>query len=45
MKDAGLRLDVEAPSAKAPSMTGALELFLKENMEANPESDDTEAKA
>lgn len=45
VKDAGLRLDVEAPSAKAPSMTGALELFLKENMEANPESGDTEAKA
>lgn len=29
-RDAGLRLDIEAPSPKAPSMTGALELFLKE---------------
>lgn len=30
VKEAGLRLDIEAPSPKAPSMTGALELFLKE---------------
>lgn len=30
VKDAGLRLDVEAPSVKAPSMTAALENFLKE---------------
>lgn len=30
VKDAGLRLDIEAPSPKAPSMTAALELFLKE---------------
>ncbi len=29
-RDAGLRLDVEAPTAAAPSMTGALELFLKD---------------
>lgn len=28
-RDAGLRLDVEAPTAEAPSMIGALELFLK----------------
>ena len=28
-RDAGLRRDVEAPTAEAPSMTGALELFLK----------------
>lgn len=28
-RDAGFRLDVEAPSPAAPSMTGALELFLK----------------
>lgn len=28
-RDAGLRLDVEAPTAEAPSMTGSLELFLK----------------
>ena len=30
VKDAGLRLDVEAPSVQAPSMTAALENFLKE---------------
>lgn len=30
-KDAGLRVDVEAPNPAAPSMTGAIELFLKEN--------------
>lgn len=29
--DAGLRLDIEAPSAKAPSITAALDLYLKEN--------------
>lgn len=31
VRDAGLRLDLEAPSVKAPSMTAALELFIKEN--------------
>ncbi|MCH5245910.1 MAG: uroporphyrinogen-III synthase [Muribaculaceae bacterium] len=31
VKDAGLRLDIEAPSPSAPSMTAALELFLREN--------------
>ena len=30
VRDAGLRLDVEAPSPGAPSMTAALDLFLKE---------------
>ena len=30
VKKAGLRLDIEAPSAKAPSMTMALENFIKE---------------
>ena len=30
VKDAGFRLDIEAPSPKAPSMTAALELYLKE---------------
>lgn len=30
VRDAGLRLDMEAPSQKAPSMTAALDLFLKE---------------
>ena len=29
--DAGLRLDMEAPSVKAPSMTAALDLFLASN--------------
>ncbi len=28
-RDAGLRLDIEAPSPTAPSMTGALENYLK----------------
>lgn len=35
VKNAGLRLDVEAPSPQAPSMTGALDLFLKENAKNN----------
>ncbi len=30
VKNAGLRLDIEAPSAKAPSMTMALENFIRE---------------
>ena len=30
VKDAGLRLDVMAPMPNAPSMTGALELYIKE---------------
>ncbi len=33
VKDAGLRLDIEAPSAKAPSMTAALDNFLREEAE------------
>lgn len=32
VKDAGLRLDVEAPSLGAPSMTAALELYLKKEL-------------
>lgn len=32
VKDAGLRLDIEAPTPEAPSMTAALELFLKKEM-------------
>jgi uroporphyrinogen-III synthase len=28
--DAGLQLDLEAPSVKAPSMTGSLDLYLEE---------------
>lgn len=35
VKDAGLKLDIEAPSPQAPSMTGALDLFLKENAKNN----------
>lgn len=31
VRDAGLRLDLEAPTAKAQSMTAALDLFLKDN--------------
>lgn len=31
VKDAGLRLDIEAPTPKAPSMTTAIDLFLNEN--------------
>lgn len=31
VRDAGFRLDLEAPNIKAPSMTAALELFIKEN--------------
>ena len=30
VRDAGLRLDVEAPTKEAPSMTAALEIYLKE---------------
>ena len=30
VKDAGLRLDLEAPSEKYPSMTGALQHYLLE---------------
>ena len=32
VKEAGLRLDVEAPTPEAPSMTAALELYLKKQM-------------
>ena len=31
VRNAGLRLDVEAPNEKSPSLTGALEIFLQEN--------------
>lgn len=34
VKDAGLRLDLEAPNPKAPSITAALDLFLKENQDS-----------
>ena len=35
VRDAGLRLDVEAPRPEAPSMTAALELYLKEISKAS----------
>ena len=35
VRNAGLRLDLEAPSVKAPSMTAALENFLKEEIGEN----------
>ena len=31
VRDAGLRLDLEAPTGQAPSMTAALDMFIKEN--------------
>ena len=31
VKDAGLRLDLEAPTAAAPSMTAALDMFIREH--------------
>jgi len=34
VRDAGLRLDIEAPSPEAPSMTAALELYLKKELSA-----------
>lgn len=34
VEEAGLPLELEAPSVKAPSMTGSLELYLEENKEA-----------
>ena len=33
VKDAGLRLDVEAPTVEAPSMTAALDLYLKKQQD------------
>lgn len=33
-KDAGLRIDIEAPTVKAPSMTAAIEAYLAEHNEA-----------
>ena len=31
VRDAGLRLDLEAPTVEAPSMTAALDIFIREN--------------
>ncbi len=35
VKDTGLRLDVMAPTPEAPSITAAIDIFLKENQKAN----------
>ncbi|NLT02653.1 MAG: uroporphyrinogen-III synthase [Bacteroidales bacterium] len=35
VRDAGLRLDVEAPKPESPSITAAIDAFLKENNKAN----------
>jgi len=35
VKDAGLRLDVEAPTPEAPSMTAALEQYLQKELDAS----------
>lgn len=35
VKDAGFRLDVEAPTPEAPSMTAALDLYLKKELGGN----------
>lgn len=37
VKEAGLRLDVEAPTPEAPSMTAALEMYLKKQTAGNIE--------
>ncbi|MBS1939000.1 MAG: uroporphyrinogen-III synthase [Bacteroidetes bacterium] len=36
VRDGGFRLDIEAPLPEAPSMTGAIELFLKKGGKAAP---------
>ena len=39
--DAGLRLDIEAPTPEAPSMTAALEQYLKKQLENDgPQNDE-----
>jgi uroporphyrinogen-III synthase len=40
VKEAGLRLDIEAPTEDAPSMPAALELFFKQELAANRENDE-----
>lgn len=37
VRDAGLRLDLAAPTPEAPSMTAALDLYLRDNSTAKPE--------
>lgn len=43
VRDAGLRLDIEAPSVKAPSMTAALDNFLREDSGIDNEKDEEES--
>ncbi|HQV37653.1 MAG: uroporphyrinogen-III synthase [Flavobacteriales bacterium] len=45
VREAGLRLDIEAPLPEAPSMTGAIELFLKNGAKIEAKTAKTEAKA
>ena len=44
VRDAGLRLDIEAPLPEAPSMTGAIELFLKNGAKIDAKTAKAEAK-
>lgn len=44
VRDAGFRLDIEAPLPEAPSMTGAIELFLKHGVKADAKTAKGDAK-
>ena len=44
VRDAGFRLDIEAPLPEAPSMTGAIELYLKRGEKADAKSAKKPAK-
>ncbi len=44
VRDAGFRLDIEAPLPEAPSMTGAIELYLKRNDKADAKAAKQPAK-
>lgn len=39
VRDAGMRLDIEAPTPQMPSMTAALQQFLKKNVKPMPKSE------
>ena len=39
VRDAGMRLDIEAPTPQMPSMTAALQQFLRKNVKPMPESE------
>lgn len=45
VREAGLRLDIEAPLPEAPSMTGAIELFLKNGAKIDAKTAKAEAKS